>query len=340
MPIDLTCSCGKLLRVADEFAGKQGGCPACGAPLEIPASVDVGPGAGPSPFDAAQAVTAIAGEAGSGAPASTEYAETLLRPEPAEPTHDLPEVRGPLYKLFSPICIGVVALLAGPLAAFLLLALNYWRLGRRAAACISIGVGLLTYAALVAVAVSMPLVWKSYPFLISLPLFLVVWGAAHVLQWDAFEKHQERGGKAASGWAAAGIALLALVLQIGLSLGADELYHFATFGKTIDVGRKIDFGGGEEVYYTKGASEADATALGAFLCETGRFTGQGPKAMQVSRDDNRFILSFIVLESALNDRQVHQDFRAIGQEASLRAFGGRAVKVHLCDEYFNVKKEL
>jgi len=36
MPIELTCSCGKRLRVADEFAGKPGQCPACGGMLRIP----------------------------------------------------------------------------------------------------------------------------------------------------------------------------------------------------------------------------------------------------------------------------------------------------------------
>jgi hypothetical protein len=37
MPIELTCSCGKRLRVADAFAGQRGQCPACGDLLQIPA---------------------------------------------------------------------------------------------------------------------------------------------------------------------------------------------------------------------------------------------------------------------------------------------------------------
>lgn len=55
MPIDLTCSCGKLLRVADEAAGRQGRCPVCGALLEIPEREVPARGAGPSPLDATQA---------------------------------------------------------------------------------------------------------------------------------------------------------------------------------------------------------------------------------------------------------------------------------------------
>jgi hypothetical protein len=36
MSIDLTCSCGKRLQVADEYAGRQGRCPVCGRTFEIP----------------------------------------------------------------------------------------------------------------------------------------------------------------------------------------------------------------------------------------------------------------------------------------------------------------
>jgi hypothetical protein len=36
MPIELTCSCGKRLQAANECAGRQGQCPACGSLLLIP----------------------------------------------------------------------------------------------------------------------------------------------------------------------------------------------------------------------------------------------------------------------------------------------------------------
>ena len=36
MPIELTCPCGRRLRVGDEHAGEQGRCPACGGLLRIP----------------------------------------------------------------------------------------------------------------------------------------------------------------------------------------------------------------------------------------------------------------------------------------------------------------
>lgn len=38
MTITIKCECGKVLKVADEHAGKRGKCPACGAVLTIPSS--------------------------------------------------------------------------------------------------------------------------------------------------------------------------------------------------------------------------------------------------------------------------------------------------------------
>src|SRR5262245_49323909 len=56
MLIELTCSCGKRLQASDEFAGRQGQCPACGRPLQIPARSATVTGMAPSSDEAAQAV--------------------------------------------------------------------------------------------------------------------------------------------------------------------------------------------------------------------------------------------------------------------------------------------
>ena len=104
-------------------------------------------------------------------------------------------------------------------------------------------------------------------------------------------------------------------------------------------GQKIDYGG-EEVYYTKGGTEADARALGAFLREAGFFDGHGSKSVRVSLDGQRLVISFIVQDWVVHDARTQQEFRTLGQQASQRAFAGRPVVVELCDAYFNVKKRL
>src|SRR4051794_27375237 len=38
MAIQVSCQCGKQLRVKDEYAGRKGKCPACGGVIQIPAA--------------------------------------------------------------------------------------------------------------------------------------------------------------------------------------------------------------------------------------------------------------------------------------------------------------
>jgi hypothetical protein len=335
MSIDLTCSCGKRLRVTDEHAGTQGLCPACGKVLEIPEqSVGVS-GAGPSLVEAGQAVTSTPRSAGPVQPGSPEYAATLPLPEPAEWMPEEAHTSRPGYKLFPPDTIGLVAFFAGPVGAFTLLALNYWRMGKRGAARITIAVGLVTMALVVAICFALP--DSSPSFLIGVPLFLGLWLAARKLQGSAFDTHLRNGGERASGWAALGFALVGLMLFLGVFVGASmsyDLFHNESYGQ------KIDFGGGNEIYYTKGATEADGRALGAFLRETGFFDGRNPSSVRVSIDGNRLVVAFIVQEWVLRDPHTQRQFHTIGQQAAQRAFGGRPVVVELCDEHFNVKKRL
>jgi hypothetical protein len=71
MLIELTCSCGKRLQVSDEFAGRQGQCPACGGQLQIPKPDASGTSGAPTSGEVAQAVFAapgLAGPKGPGAP--------------------------------------------------------------------------------------------------------------------------------------------------------------------------------------------------------------------------------------------------------------------------------
>ena len=270
MPIGLTCSCGKQLLVADEFAGRQGRCPACGGLLEIPERDVVVRVADPSPLPAAQAVTATPGWAGTTEAGSPEYAVAPLAHEPAERLLEVPEVSRPEYKLFSPGAIGLVAFLAGPVGAFILLILNYWRLGKRGAAWITLALALVTTAAMVAISLALP---TSIPsFLIGLPVFLALWSAAKTLQGNAYDAHRRKGGKSASGWTATGIAILGIVLYFSAVMGVFQTYDLGFSG---GFGQKIDYGG-EEVYYTKGGTEADARAWARSCAKRAFSTGTVP----------------------------------------------------------------
>ncbi|HMF17232.1 MAG TPA: hypothetical protein VKE98_08500 [Gemmataceae bacterium] len=326
MPIDVTCSCGKRLRVADEFAGQQGQCPVCGALLAIPATSTILPLA-PSLPETAQAVTARVG------PSAAVEADTSELPDssglPAFP--DDYEPSRPWYKLYSPGSIGLVAFLTGPVGAFILLAINFWRLGKNRAARLTILAGVITIVGILYLSFFLP---NSGPsMLIGLPLFLMLWIGARTLQGSAYDDHLRQGGASASGWSAAGIGVLGLAAFLVVLFGAEAAFQ-RSFGP------KLDFGGGEEVYYNDGATETDAWALGKFLQRDGFFHGQGPAAVRVSRPGGRLIIEFIVQDWAVNDVGVQNEFRLLGQDAAQQAFGGVPVEVRLCDEFFRVKKKL
>jgi hypothetical protein len=87
MAIGLTCSCGKRLLVSDEFAGRQGQCPACGGLLQIPERDATVTSVAPSSDKSAQAVAAALGLAYPKDPAATEDAVTPLAGSAAESHH-------------------------------------------------------------------------------------------------------------------------------------------------------------------------------------------------------------------------------------------------------------
>jgi hypothetical protein len=76
MPIELTCPCGRRLRVSDAFAGQQGRCPACGRRLRIPGREAPSAGVASSPDELEQAVVAAPGSAGPKGPGAPGDAAT------------------------------------------------------------------------------------------------------------------------------------------------------------------------------------------------------------------------------------------------------------------------
>jgi hypothetical protein len=102
---------------------------------------------------------------------------------------------------------------------------------------------------------------------------------------------------------------------------------------------RVDFGGGQEIYYTRRATQADARALGQ-VRQAGFFDGRSSAVVQVAREGDRMIVSFILQLWAVNDVRIQGEFSAMGDQASAKAFAGRRVEVRLCDEYSNTKKKM
>jgi hypothetical protein len=334
MPIELTCVCGRILHLPDDSAATKGQCPACGRELEAPARHASAPGAIMPSSRVSEAVTADPGR--TQAPTGDANDAIRLPPYPSAPLDEWCDISRPAYKLWSPGAIGVVAFLSGPAGALLMMAINYARLGKRSAAWSTAAATLVVSAGVLAVAFIVP---ENNPagLLIGLPVFLGIWMSARLLQGELYDAHLSGGGAAASGWSAFGMGVLGIVVivAVGAVIGVVE-----EFGLGNRFGARVDFGNKQEVYFTRGATEADAHALGGVLRQAGFFDGQAPASVQVARDGEQMIVAFVVQPWALNDVQIQREFRDLGQQASAQAFAGRRVEVWLCDEFFEAKKKL
>jgi hypothetical protein len=117
----------------------------------------------------------------------------------------------PSYKLYAPWNAGFAVFLGNALAGSIVLAINYWRLGRRESAVQSIIIGLGISVLTLAIPLSLPKFRDIAPVLLFLQgvasLFL-----AQELQGEAFANHLENGGTKVSLWWVLAMTLLSFLV--------------------------------------------------------------------------------------------------------------------------------
>ena len=121
---------------------------------------------------------------------------------------------GPEYKLFSVTAICVVAFLASFAASAVLMAINYFRVGRPLAGYGMLAFGFVVIAAVLTASLFAPPELPSFVW--SIAQTVLAYMLVTNLQGNLITQHQTRGGRYASGWLAAGIALLVLVVVVFL----------------------------------------------------------------------------------------------------------------------------
>ena len=122
------------------------------------------------------------------------------------------EAHSPHYKLYSIGSIVLATFLGSPLAGGVLMAINYARLGRTAAAIHAV---VWSAAAITAIIGGTMLLSDdtNIPNLVAIaPQVIGMYFVARALQERDIESHQQSGGQLASAWGAAGIAIAAAVL--------------------------------------------------------------------------------------------------------------------------------
>lgn len=327
MPVELRCPCGRLLRVADEYAGRQGTCPACGALLEIPpAEKDAaGPGlAGPPEAEGVTTAPAVTPRFEPGDTGLPEY----------ENAPDLPNIAPPAYKLSSAGEVFAGTFLLGPLAGISLIAWNYLVLGHTRAFVLTLLAG-LGLAAVVAALVpgdgGIGIVVG-----VAAVCWLVVPLCARALQGRAFDDHLARGGATGTTGRILGLGLCSFAVWMGVFFAVGMLRELLALSLS---GSDQFVRGNFEVAYSGGASKSDAERLAAYLSANWA-AAPGRVSVQIKKADEGYLFRVVVKKEFQADKKNLKDLEFEAARISRDVFGGAAVQLEACDEYFRTVQVL
>lgn len=268
---------------------------------------------------------------------------SLPEPGPEEPLqHVAPtpcadqdeSVAPPAYKLYNDGAVGLATFFGSPLAGSIVLAINYKRLGKSAAAWKAVLLGTLGTALLVGIGIAIDN--SAVGSGIGIGVLVGMMGLARSVQGPVVAEHVSRGGRLASGWGATGIGVLTVVLAFVLALAA--IVGVVMFTPS-ELGQKASITNVEEVYYAGESTEADARKLGEILKTSGFFDGNNRKSVALRKDKTGNTISFALVKDFWNKPDVVKDFTAIGQNIADNGFG-RPLTIHLCNRFMQVQKEI
>ncbi len=126
------------------------------------------------------------------------------------------------------------------------------------------------------------------------------------------------------------LRLLKLIVILGM-VGAGYYYSHR-------FGPKVTFGQGE-VYYAKGATRADAVALGQFLQRT-QYFGERKVAVRVTRHGEAYVVGFVVKSGVWDSVPTCESFNLVGIDIATDVYHDSPTTVQMCDRDFTVKKSL
>ena len=258
------------------------------------------------------------------------------QPPPSEPQAAAasPQIPPPGYRLHSPAGVTWATALGGPAAGGIVLALNYWKWSEKAVAAAVVAAGIVATGIIAWLAIITP---ASVPALVFLvPQLVGGYLVARWLQGRRFDAHVAAGGgKVSSGIGAA----------IGLGCGALMLCAFAIwFFSTginpkalLDSQESVDFGHGQQVFYTRGASRDAAQDFGEALTRGGYFDGTVAAEVWIAGQPGKRVISFVGAEGAWDD-PVNVDYMRELTEYIVADIGGKPVTVLLLDGRLYEKK--
>jgi len=246
----------------------------------------------------------------------------------SERTQDAVVVAPPQYLLYDYRSVGLASFLGTPLGGSLLMAMNYRRLGKGAAAAGALTVGIVITSLLLLLGFSG--IANSGVQVIGLLAFIGMMQGAKAIQGFDIQEHVRLGGRLASKGSAAITGLLCLAVVAALVFG---IVTVGTPNRT-----KITLGA-DEVYYSGEATAQNATAFGEALKSIGYFRGSGA-TVEITKDKSTGVtLSFVVQDGIWDDADKVSKFQQVGRLIA-PAVGGLPFELRFLDTHSKVKKQV
>lgn len=214
------------------------------------------------------------------------------------------------------------------IAAGIIMAINYSRMGSKTAARITVFIALIATIALFAMLFAIPEESNIPNVVFIVPQLVAVYAIADGLQGGQVRKHAAQRGPVASAWRSVGVGLLCLPLVLGAVFAVAFLLE-PSFGTVVEFGN-------DEVYYSGDATEDDARKLAGVLQDIQIF-GAGGATARLESVSGQYTVSFVLVDNAWKDAETVEAFRRIGRSLAVSAFSP-PLKIHLCDEYFTTKE--
>ena len=228
-------------------------------------------------------------------------------------------------KLFSGAQLLVAALFGFPLAVALLASLNFRQLGESRKAGVTLGIGTLLSLIVVTLVALLP---DSLARFTPLAASLGTWQwSRHAQRAELLERAHGEGQR--SWWQALGYAAAVVVVSIVLAAAA-----YAALG--IETANHVALGDDREVYYTNGATEADAKKLGEVLLRGGSLPS-GVNRVYVGRSGAEYVVS-IVLSEKWNDPEVGRHYGKLRTAIEKDAFA--PTQIRLCNAWLWSKRTI
>ncbi|MEM6551935.1 MAG: hypothetical protein AAF750_07385 [Planctomycetota bacterium] len=222
------------------------------------------------------------------------------------------------------------AFLGSFLGGGIVMAINFARMKKQAAAVGTVIASVVATLGLVGLIFALPddLPVPNIAFIV--PQLLAVYFIAKALQGQAIAEHTEAGGAMSSQWRSAGVGLLCfVVLAVGI--------FAAVFALEPSFGTRVEFGN-DEVYIAGDATGADAQKLADAL-ETAGYFGSAGASVKLEELSGQTTISFVLVDGAWNAPDTLDGFRELGGLVAESGFA-KPLTVELCNAYFEVQKTL